>query len=180
MSIYLDNNATTRVDPEVLWAMLPFLTDQFGNPSSMHDVGAAGGAAMKTARRQLQAPIGATFDHEIIFTSGRTESNNTAILSALEVMPGRTEILTTAIEHPAVLAMCGYLEKTRGIKVHRIPVDQYGRLDLDAYRRLSPITWQSPRLCGRTNETGAIFPVARLSEMAKKGGRRRSARFRWT
>ncbi|MBB4188742.1 cysteine desulfurase [Sinorhizobium terangae] len=170
MSIYFDNNATTRVDSEVVRAMLPFLTDQFGNPSSMHDVGAAAGAAMKRARQQLQALIGATFDHEIIFTSGGTESNNTAILSALEVMPGRTEIVTSAVEHPAVLALCGYLEKTRGIKVHRIPVDQHGRIDIDAYRTALTHHVAIVSIMWANNETGTIFPVVRLSEMAKKVG----------
>ncbi|CDI12022.1 aminotransferase class V-fold PLP-dependent enzyme [Agrobacterium pusense] len=170
MSIYLDNNATTRVDSEVLQAMLPFFADQFGNPSLMHDVGAAAGAAMKRARQQLRALIGAKFDHEIIFTTGGTESNNTAILSALDVMSERTEILTSAVEHPAVLALCGHLEDTRGIKVHRIPVDQHGRLDVDAYRAaLTPRVAILSIKCAN-NETGTIFPVARLSEMAKKVG----------
>ncbi|PJR10727.1 cysteine desulfurase NifS [Sinorhizobium meliloti] len=170
MSIYLDNNATTRVDSEVLQAMLPFFADQFGNPSSMHDIGAAAGAAMKRARQQLRALIGAKFDHEIIFTSGGTESNNTAILSALDVMSERTEILTSAVEHPAVLALCGHLENTRGIKVHRIPVDQHGRLDVDAYQAALTHRVAIVSIMWANNETGTIFPVPSLSEMAKKVG----------
>ncbi|TIX61765.1 MAG: aminotransferase class V-fold PLP-dependent enzyme, partial [Mesorhizobium sp.] len=121
--VYLDNNATTRVDPEVVEAMLPLLTHQFGNPSSAHGFGALAGAALKNARGQLQALIGAEFDDEITFTSGGTESDNAAILSALEVMPDRTEIVTSAVEHPAVLTLCAHLEETRRVRVHRIPVD---------------------------------------------------------
>ncbi|RUU14543.1 cysteine desulfurase NifS [Mesorhizobium sp. USDA-HM6] len=168
--VYLDNNATTRVDPDVVKAMLPFFTDQFGNPSSAHAFGASVGAAMKKARRQLQELIGAQFDDEIIFTSGGTESDNAAILSALDGAPNRTEIVTSAVEHPAVLTLCAHLEQTRGVKVHRIPVDRRGQLDLDAYKAaLSPhvaivsIMWAN-------NETGTIFPVAKLAELAKESG----------
>ncbi|WP_085032619.1 cysteine desulfurase NifS [Ensifer aridi] len=168
--VYLDNNATTRVDSEVLQAMLPFFTDHFGNPSSMHDLGDVASAAMKTARQQLQALIGAKFDHEIIFTSGGTESNNTAILSAMGVMPGRREIITSAVEHPAVLTLCAHLEKTSGIKVHRIPVDQHGRLDLDAYRMALTQRVAIVSIMWANNETGTIFPVAHLAEGAKKVG----------
>ncbi|MDK1493574.1 cysteine desulfurase NifS [Sinorhizobium sp. 7-81] len=166
--VYLDNNATTRVDSEVLQAMLPYFTEQFGNPSSMHAFGAAAGTAMKTARQQLQALIGAKFEHEIIFTSGGTESNNAAILSALQVMPERAEIVTSAVEHPAVLTLCGHLQKTSGIKVHRIPVDQHGRLDLDAYRTALTPRVAIVSIMWANNETGTIFPVAKLAEMAKK------------
>ncbi|GLR45947.1 cysteine desulfurase NifS [Mesorhizobium amorphae] len=168
--IYLDNNATTRVDPEVVEAMLPFFTDQFGNPSSIHGFGASVGSAVKKARRQLQALIGAEFADEITFTSGGTESDNAAVLSALEAMPNRTEIVTSAVEHPAVLTLCAHLEKNRRVKMHRIPVDRQGRLDLDAYlAALTPhvaivsIMWAN-------NETGVIFPVARLAELAKEVG----------
>lgn len=168
--VYLDNNATTRVDPDVVQAMLPYFTDQFGNSSSTHAFGASVGAAMKKARRQLQALIGAQSDDEIIFTSGGTESDNAAILSALEGTPDRNEIVTSAVEHPAVLTLCAHLERTRRVKVHRIPVDCRGRLDLDAYKAaLSPrvaivsVMWAN-------NETGTIFPVAKLAELAKEIG----------
>ncbi|NGO53334.1 cysteine desulfurase NifS [Allomesorhizobium camelthorni] len=168
--INLDNNATTRVDPWVVKAMLPFFTDQFGNPSSIHGFGTSVAAAVRKARGQLAALIGAELDSEITFTSGGTESDNAAILSALEAMPDRTEIVTSAVEHPAVLTLCAHLEKTRGVKVHRIPVDRRGRLDLDAYRAaLNPhvaivsIMWAN-------NETGTIFPVAKLAELAKEAG----------
>ncbi|CCM80317.1 cysteine desulfurase NifS [Rhizobium mesoamericanum] len=169
-SIYLDNNATTRVDPEVVEAMLPFFTDQFGNPSSTHAFGSPVGVAVRKARRQLQALIGAEFDDEIAFTSGGTESDNAAILSALEVMPDRTEIVTSAVEHPAVLSLCAHLEKARGVKVHRIPVDRHGRLDLEAYGTALTHRVAIVSIMWANNETGTIFPVAMLAEMAKKIG----------
>jgi len=168
--IYLDNNASTRVDAEVLEAMLPFFTDEFGNASSMHNAGATAGAAINAARRQLQALVGAEFDPEITFTSGGTESNNAAILSGLEAMPERTEIVTSAVEHPAVLTLCAHLEKTRGAKVHRIPVDHQGRLDLEAYHDALTHRVAIVSIMWANNETGTIFPVVKLAEMAKKVG----------
>ncbi|MUT27139.1 cysteine desulfurase NifS [Mesorhizobium japonicum] len=168
--VYLDNNATTRVDPEVVQAMLPFFTEQFGNPSSSHDFGASAGAAVRKARLQVQTLIGAEFDDEITFTSGGTESDNAAILSALEVLPERTEIVTSAVEHSAVLTLCAHLEKTRGIKVHRIPVDRHGRLDLDTYKAALTPRVAIVSIMSANNETGTIFPVVELAELAKDVG----------
>jgi len=99
-TVYLDNNATTRVDEKVVAAMLPFFTESFGNASSTHDYGASVAPAMKAARQKVQALLGAEFDHEVIFTSGGTESDTTAILSALEALPNRREIVISAVEHP--------------------------------------------------------------------------------
>ncbi|PZV40164.1 cysteine desulfurase NifS [Mesorhizobium kowhaii] len=168
--VYLDNNATTRVDPGVVQAMLPFLTDQFGNPSSAHGLGTLAGAALRNARRQLQALIGAESDDEITFTSGGTESDNAAILSALEVIPDRTEIVTSVVEHPAVLTLCAHLERTRRVKVHRIPVDRHGRLDIEAYRATLTPNVAIVSIMWANNETGTIFPVAKLAELAKEVG----------
>lgn len=168
--IYFDNNATTRVDPRVLEAMLPFFSEQFGNASSMHAFGAQVGGALKRAREQVQALLGAEFDHEIVFTGGGTESDNTAILSALETQTGRNEIITSAVEHPAVLALCDWLQKSRGVKVHRIGVDAKGRLDIDAYRKaLGPKT-AIASIMWANNETGTIFPVEQLAELAHEAG----------
>lgn len=168
--VYLDNNATTRVDPEVVAAMLPFFTEHFGNASSMHAFGAEVGGALKKAREQVQALIGAEHDHEIVFTSGGTESDNQAILSALETQTGRDEVVTTAVEHPAVLSLCDYLEKSRGIKIHRIPVDAMGRIDIEAYRKaLGPKT-AIVSVMWANNETGTIFPVDGLAELAHAAG----------
>lgn len=168
--VYLDNNATTRCDDAVVQAMLPFFTEQFGNPSSMHAFGASVGGAVKKARAQLQALLGAEFDHEIVFTSGGTESDNTAILSALEASPGRDEIVTSAVEHPAVLSLCAHLEKTKGIKVHVIPVDAKGLLDIEAYRAALSDKTAVVSIMWANNETGTIFPVPELAEMAKEVG----------
>jgi len=167
--VYLDNNATTRTDPAVVAAMLPFFSEQFGNASSSHAFGSEVAPAVKQARKSLQALIGAAFDHEIVFTSGGTESDNTAILSALAVQEGRDEVVTTAVEHPAVLSLVEELSR-RGIRCHLIPVDTRGRLDIEAFRRaLSPRT-AIASVMWANNETGTIFPVEFLAKMARSAG----------
>jgi cysteine desulfurase len=167
--IYLDNNATTRTDPSVVAAMLPFFSEQFGNASSVHAFGSDVAGAVREARRGVQALIGAAFDHEIVFTSGGTEADNTAILSALAVQEGRDEIVTTAVEHPAVLSLVDELGR-RGVKSHLIPVDTRGRLDIEAYRRaLGPRT-AIASVMWANNETGTIFPVEFLAKMAHSAG----------
>ena len=158
-AVYLDNNATTRVDPAVVETMLPFFTEQFGNASSIHAFGSNVSGALKTARKQLQELLGAAHDHEIIYTSGGTESDNTAILSALEAQPGRDEIVISKVEHPAVLFLCQHLEKTGRAKVHYIGVDFFGRLDLDAYRAALSEKVAVASIMWANNETGTIFPV---------------------
>jgi cysteine desulfurase len=163
--VYLDNNATTRVDPRVVSAMLPFFTEQFGNASSMHAFGSEVGAALKRARHQLQALLGTEFDHEIVYTGSGTEADNTALLSALETQPGRDEIVTSTVEHPAVLALCQWLQKNRGIKVHYIPVDSRGRLDIDCYRKALGPKSAIASIMWANNETGTIFPVEQLADL---------------
>jgi cysteine desulfurase len=168
--VYIDNNATTRVDPGVVAAMLPFFTEHYGNPSSVHEFGSLVGEAIKAARRNVQCLLGAEFDHEIVFTSGGTESSATAILSAIETESGRDEVVTTAVEHPSILALCKDLTDRRGIRVHLVPVDSSGRLDEQAYRSaLGPRT-AIASVMWANNETGAIFPVARLAERAHEAG----------
>jgi cysteine desulfurase len=175
--IYLDNNATTQVDPQVVQAMLPFFTEQFGNPSSMHSFGDRVGRAIKQARAQVQARgggggdarLGAQHDSEIIFTSCGTESDSTAILSALRAQPERREIITTVVEHPAVLTLCEQLEKD-GYTVHRLEVDSRGRLNLDAYRALLSERTAIVSVMWANNESGTIFPVERMAQMAAEAG----------
>ncbi|MDR3466624.1 MAG: cysteine desulfurase NifS [Xanthobacteraceae bacterium] len=168
--VYLDNNATTRADPAVVAAMLPYFSEQFGNASSAHAFGREVAPALKQARGALRQLLGAASDAEIVFTSGGTESDNAAILSALATQHGRDEIVTTAVEHPAVLAVVDHLEATRGIKVHRIGVDGTGRLDFDGYvRALGPRTALASVMWAN-NETGTLFPVARLAELAHGAG----------
>ncbi|CAO3351332.1 cysteine desulfurase NifS [Azospirillum melinis] len=168
--VYLDNNATTRVDPDVLAEMLPLFTEHFGNPSSMHAFGAAVGGKIEWARKQVQALLGAAHDSEIIFTSGGTESDNTAILSIIEAYPKKREIVTSVVEHPAVLALCDYLEKKRDYKIHRIPVDSKGNLDIDAYRAALSDQVAIVSIMWANNETGTIFPIEELAQMAKAVG----------
>ncbi|RCW24053.1 cysteine desulfurase [Ciceribacter lividus] len=169
-TVYLDHNATTRIDPAVVEAMLPFLSESFGNPSSHHAVGEAAAGAVRKARRQVQTLIGAAQDSEIVFTSGGTESDNTALLSALAALAPRNEIIVSAVEHPAVLTLCERLEAEGRARVHRIPVDRCGRIDVAAYEHA---------LCERTavvsfmwanNETGTLFPVETLAGKAKAAG----------
>ncbi|MEE4376771.1 MAG: aminotransferase class V-fold PLP-dependent enzyme, partial [Candidatus Competibacteraceae bacterium] len=167
--IYLDNNATTMVAPEVVDAMLPFFTEQFGNPSSMHRFGEKVGRAVKQARAQVQALLGAEHESEIIFTSCGTESDVTAIMSALKAQPERREIITTAVEHPAVLNVCQALEK-EGYVIHTLPVDTGGRLDLAEYQRLLSPKVAIVSVMWANNETGTLFPVEAMAEMAHAAG----------
>ncbi len=170
--VYLDNNATTMVDPAVVEVMLPYFTEQFGNPSSIHSFGNKVGRALKAARQQVQNLLGAEHDSEIVFTSCGTESDSTAILSALKAQPERKHIVTTVVEHPAVLSLCDYLEKD-GYTIHRLKVDKQGRLDLDEYAGVlvehgSEIAIVS--VMWANNETGTIFPVEEMATMASDAG----------
>ncbi|MGR8935695.1 MAG: cysteine desulfurase NifS [Gammaproteobacteria bacterium] len=167
--IYLDNNATTKVDPMVVDAMIPYFTEQFGNPSSIHKFADGVARGIKHARKQVQDLLGCEHDSEIIFTSCGTESDSTAILSALRTQPERKEIITTAVEHPAILNLCEHLEKD-GYTVHRMPVDKRGRLNLDAYQQLLSDKVAIVSAMWANNETGTIFPVEKMAEMAHDAG----------
>jgi len=167
--IYMDNNATTMVDPEVVQAMLPFLSEQFGNPSSIHSFGDKVGRALKQARKQVQALLGAEYDSEVVFNSCGTEADSTAILSALKANPDRKEVITTAVEHPAVLNLCEYLKK-EGYKIHTLFVDDKGRLDLEQYEEVLDEKVAVASVMWANNETGTIFPVEQMAEMAHAKG----------
>lgn len=167
--IYLDNNATTRVDPAVVETMLPFFTEHFGNASSIHAFGSEVGKALKKARGQVQALLGAEHDSEIIFTSCGTESDSTAILSALKAQPERNTVITTVVEHPAILTLCDWLEK-EGYIVHKLRVDKKGRIDIDEYRSLLNDRVAIVSVMWANNETGTIFPVEQMAEMAAAKG----------
>ncbi|WP_456865026.1 cysteine desulfurase NifS [Bradyrhizobium sp. USDA 4503] len=167
--IYLDNNATTRTDPSVVQAMLPFFTEQFGNASSTHVFGGEVAVAMKQARGRLRGLLGCAYEHEIVFTSGGTEANNAAILSALATQEGRDEIVTTSVEHSAVLAVAEQLAAS-GVKTHVVPVDSRGRLDIEAFRgALGPRT-AIASVMWANNETGTIFPVEFLAGLTHEAG----------
>jgi len=167
--IYLDNNATTQCDAKVVEAMLPYFLEQFGNPSSIHSFGAGVGRAVSKARKQIQSLLGAAHDSEIILTSCGTESDNTAILSALKCFPNRKEIITTTVEHPAILALCTQLEKEDYV-IHRLGVDSKGCLDLEEYERLLTPNVAIVSVMWANNETGTLFPVEEMSEMAHAAG----------
>ncbi|WP_194473144.1 cysteine desulfurase NifS [Bradyrhizobium sp. CCBAU 51753] len=169
MPIYLDNNATTRTDPSVVQAMLPFFTERFGNASSSHAFGGEVAIALKQARRSLQDLLGNAHDHEIVFTSGGTEANNAAILSALASQEGRDEIVTTSVEHSAVLSLVEQLT-AKGVKTHIVPVDSRGRLDIEAFRRVLGPRTAIVSAMWANNETGTIFPVEFLAGLTREAG----------
>ena len=167
--VYLDNNATTRVDYEVVQAMLPFFTEQFGNPSSLHSFGNQVGLALKKARQSVQQLLGAEHDSEIVFTSCGTEADSTAILSALKAQPERKTIITTVVEHPAILSLCDYLA-SEGYTVHKLKVDKQGRLDLAEYAALLSDDVAIVSVMWANNETGTLFPVLEMAQMADDAG----------
>ncbi|MCX6339092.1 MAG: cysteine desulfurase NifS [Candidatus Aureabacteria bacterium] len=166
--VYLDNNATTAIAPEVLDAMTPFLRDLWGNPSSMHTFGGQVRKYIDRARQQVARFIGAEED-EIIFTGCGTESDNTAIMAALEANPGRRHIVTTRVEHPAVLSLCQRLEK-EGHQVTWLSVDAQGMLDLDEVRRSVNECTGVVSVMYANNETGVIFPVEEVGKIARAAG----------
>ncbi len=169
-SAYMDNNATTRVDPAVLQSILPYFSEYYGNPSSMHSFGGDVGKRLEEARAHLQSLLGAEHDSEVIFTSCGTESDNTAILSALAAQPNRREIITSTVEHPAILSLCDHLERHEGYRVWYIPVDRQGRIDLEAYTAALSDRVAIVSMMYANNETGTIFPIETLARMAKAKG----------
>ena len=166
----MDNNATTRVDPRVLETILPYFSEYYGNPSSMHSFGGDVGKRLEEARASVQALLGGEHDSEIIFTSCGTESDNTAILSALAIQPSRREIITSVVEHPAILSLCDHLERHEGYKVHYIPVDRLGRISMEAYAAALSEQVAVVSMMYANNETGTIFPVETMARMAKEKG----------
>ncbi|WP_291447421.1 cysteine desulfurase NifS [Desulfovibrio sp.] len=167
-TIYLDNNATTAVAPEVLAAMLPYLGELYGNPSSMHSFGGQVGEAVDTARERIAALLGAAPD-EIIFTSCGSESDNTAIWSALQTQPEKRHLITTRVEHPAVLNVVQYWER-QGYHVTLLGVDGKGRLDLDEYAATLSDDTALVSIMFANNEVGNIYPIQTMAEMAKERG----------
>jgi cysteine desulfurase len=166
--IYLDNNATTKVDPAVLEAMLPYLTEHYGNPSSMHSFGGQVGKALKQARGQVANLLGAE-ESEIVFTSCGTEGNNTAIRSALAAQPDRRHIITTEVEHACVLNVCKQLEK-QGYTVTYLSVNRQGQLDLNELEAAITGNTALVTTMYANNETGVVFPVEQVGAIAKEYG----------
>ncbi len=169
--IYMDNNATTRIAPEVLDAMMPYLTDLYGNPSSMHNFGGQVGREVAKAREKVADLLGAE-PEEITFTSCGTESDSTAVLSALQASPEKRHIVTTRVEHPAIKNLCDNLDKLAGhrYRVTRLKVSADGTLDLDEYRAALDDDTAIVSVMWANNETGVIFPIEEMAAIAKKQG----------
>lgn len=166
--IYMDNNATTRVADAVMEEMAPYFTEFYGNPSSMHSFGGRVGRKINAGREKVADLIGAS-PEEIIFTGSGTESDNTAIMAALQSHPNKKHIITSRVEHPAIKNLFEHLSKT-GYRVTWVPVDRHGILDLDyLYEHLSDDT-AVVSLMWANNETGVIFPVKEIAEVLKSRG----------
>ena len=165
--IYLDNNATTQVAPEVFEAMRPFLTTHYGNPSSGHALGRESRAAVDTARRQVADLLGARLPGEIVFTSCGSESNNWAIGGFLEQNPTRRHIITTRVEHEAVRKLCEHLAEI-GCEVTWLNVDAQGAIDVDDLRKALRRDTGIVSIMLANNETGVLFPVEEIGNVIRE------------
>lgn len=166
--IYFDNNATTALDPAVVEAMLPFLTDLYGNPSSAYRFGSRVGRALDTAREQVAALVGC-HPGELIFTGSGSEGNNTALNSALQADRDRRHVVTSGVEHSATKNFCDRLAR-RGFEVTWLPVNSAGLLDLDELRAAVRDDTAVVSLMWANNETGVLFPVEQAAEIARAKG----------
>jgi cysteine desulfurase len=165
--IYADNNATTRIAPEVYEAMVPFLTEDYFNPSSMYEAARGAADAIAQARQEIAGHFGLSSPKQILFTSCATESNNTAIVGTTRANPNRRHIITTAVEHPAVLEVCEDLQRS-GYKVTFLPVDGEGNLDTGAFVRALGADTLLVTIMHANNETGVVFPIEQLSRLTKE------------
>jgi cysteine desulfurase len=170
-TIYMDNNATTRVAPEVLEEMLPYFSDLYGNPSSMHFFGGQVSRKITEAREKIASLIGGQAD-ELLFTSCGTESDSTAILSALQSFPDKRHIITSRVEHPAVKNLCEHLDKLTGHKhrITKLPVHRDGTIDLGQYEESLTDETAIVSIMWANNETGVIFPIEEMAAMARSRG----------
>ncbi len=166
--IYVDNNATTRVAPEVVEAMLPYFSEYYGNPSSMHTFGGEVGRHINEARARLAALLGAS-PEEIVFTSCGTESDSTAVMAALRSQPDKKHIITSRVEHPAIKNLYEYLAKT-GYRVTFVPVDGKGLLDMDFLVSSLSKDTAIASFMWANNETGVIFPIDELAGILSERG----------
>jgi cysteine desulfurase len=167
-TVYVDNNATTKVTPEVLEAMLPYFSEFYGNPSSMHFFGGQVQKKVDEAREKVADFLGAE-PSEVVFTSCGTESDNAAILGTLDSYPAKRHLITTRVEHPAVGNLSTYLGR-KGYRVTELSVDREGRLDLDELRESITEETTIVTIMYANNETGVIFPVEEIGEIVKAKG----------
>jgi cysteine desulfurase len=166
-TIYTDNNATTQIAPEVYQAVIPYLTEDYFNPSSMYEAARGSAEAIAQAREVVANAFGGVDPSEVLFTSCATESNNMAIVGTAKANPTRRHIITTAVEHPAVLEVCEDLERS-GYELDYVSVDESGRLKTDEFvRALRPDTLLVT-VMHANNETGVIFPIEELSRLTKE------------
>ncbi len=166
MEVYFDNNATTRVLPEVAEAMAPYYTQYYGNPSSIHRFGSDVGRKLDAARGQVAALLGAADPVEVIFTSCGTEGDNAAIRGLLEARSDKRHIVTTKVEHPAVLGLCQHLEK-KGYRLTWLNVDRNGGLDLGELSAALSADTALVSIMWANNETGVIFPIEKIGAITR-------------
>ena len=172
MQVYLDNNATTMCDPQVVEVMQPFFSEMYGNPSSLHKFGTASHPAIKNAINQVYGAINASDDDDVVFTSCATESNNWVLQSVftdLIVNGDKNHIVTTEVEHPSVLSTCKFLEE-QGVKVTYLPVNEQGVVDAQTVRSFITDKTALVSVMWASNETGSIFPIAEIGEICKEKG----------
>lgn len=167
--IYLDNNATTQTAPEVVEVMLPYFTQKYGNASSMHTFGGMNRKAVEDARKQVAALIGAQYPDEIIFNAGGTEADNTAINSALSSYPDKKHIITSAVEHPAIMEFYKKLQ-SRGYTVDYIGVDEFGRFNMQQFKSVINANTAIVSIMWANSETGTIFPIEEIAKITKENG----------
>lgn len=167
--IYLDNNATTQCSPAVVEAMLPYFSEQYGNASSVHTFGGQNRHVIDAARHSVAQFINAAYDDEIIFTSCASESDNTAIFSAVRVSRNKKHIITSAVEHPAVLEPFRYLQ-TQGYRVDYIGVDELGRFNMDQFKTVLDEDTALVSVMWANSETGTIFPIQEIAKLAHAKG----------
>ena len=167
MTVYVDNNATTAIAPEVLGVMQPYLTSDYFNPSSMYDAARSSAEAIESARRTVASCLGGIDPDQIIFTGSATESNNAALFGTVQANPERRHVITTTIEHPSVLEIGKELER-RGLEVTFLSVDRNGELVFDDYIRALRSDTLMVSIMMANNETGVCYPVAELARIAKE------------
>ncbi|MCL2888715.1 MAG: cysteine desulfurase NifS [Elusimicrobia bacterium] len=167
--IYLDNNATTQTAPEVVAEMLPYFSEKYGNPSSMYAFGGESQHAIAEARKKIANLIGAEYADEIIITASGSEADNTAIMSAVNSFPNKKHIITSAVEHPAVLEVFKHLQ-SKGWRVDYIAVDKFGVFDMEMYRSVITKNTALVSVMWANSETGTIFPIKEIADIAKQNG----------
>ena len=168
-AVYFDNNATTPLDPKVFAAMEPYLRECWGNPASPHQYGQRARQAVEEARGQVAALLDCPAER-LVFTSGGSEGNNTAILSAVLADPARKRVVTSAVEHHCVLRRLEHLREHGGVEVVIVPVDGQGRLDLDALARAVTPDTALVSLMAANNETGVLWPLGEIADLVKAKG----------